>query len=647
MALVTINNVEKEYSGRQILDNVSFEINPGQKYGLIGPNGCGKTTMLKIMCGILPPDSGKVDLATGTRIGYVPQYVEFDGDDTVIDCLMREYRTLHAKLRDIEKKVSDHSGDDMDLLLKEYQIIRDEYDHYGGDHFQTRAESMIDALGLAGRTSQKVSQLSGGEKNVLAMCRALLADPNLLVLDEPGNHLDYMGLAWLDEYLKKFRGAILIVSHNRYLLDRIATGILEIEDAKMTAYPGNYTAYKKIKAEELAAQQAQFKAYQQRLAHIEALVQKFADIAQGHASDQSWGKRLRSRRSQLEREKANAVEAPKAEAKKIKATFQADVTKADIALQVRQYSKAFGDLELIDNVDFDVAGGERWALVGPNGCGKTSMLRDIIEFGKWEGETIRIGPSLSIGYCSQGQEVLTGNNTVYEELASIKDVNHQKVLGMLARFLFNDEEVHKRISDLSGGERNRLQLAKLMLTQPNFLIMDEPTNHLDIKTREAVEDALIDYEGTLLVVSHDRYFLDRVVNHIAEIQDKKLKFYSGNFTNYWQSCHEQMEKVSGRVVTRGKDRQRDEDDNPNSGGQAWKDRKAQAAAQRKLQRAVEVIEEKIAKAEDKRDEMHTGISDAFTSGDNDLGAKLSIELKELVAQIELLYEQWEEAAAKI
>ncbi len=616
MLLANFQNVTKTYGPQTVLRGVSFQIGSGQKLGLIGPNGAGKTTILRILVGQEEPNDGNAVTPRGVRIGYVPQHVEYGDDLTVSQCILREHDRLSEALRKQELRLSEAAEDELDAALRSYQRASDAFERIGGHGFPQRAEAMLDALGLAGRAEQKVGSLSGGEKNVLGMAEALLAEPDLLLLDEPANHLDYEGVAWLEDFLVRFRGALLMVSHNRYLLDRVVQGILHLEDGRLQSYEGNYSTYRANRLRQLVAQQEDYVANQKRLAQLEKLVQRFADIARGR-SDPAWGKRLRARRKQLEREKAQAVERPTLGPSGIKPDFRTEGSRADIALQLRGYSKAFGERRLFDAVDLLVSCGERVALVGPNGCGKTSLLRDVIEQGDWQNATIRVGPSLTIGYCAQQQEVLRADRRVADEVMSL-GVARRDAYGILARFLFSRDDMNKRVGDLSGGERNRLQLARLMVDRPNFLILDEPTNHLDILAREAVEDALGDYQGTLLVVSHDRYFLDKIVERVVEVRDRRLHSYTGGFTEFWEA-RRRISRTSGRIATRAKVRER-----------AARGRSAPTA----------VLEKQIGELERDKVSLEGRMENAFRHRNRREARRLAAELEQLQERLDRLYQEW-------
>ena len=640
MALIKFKSIGKEYSGTWVLNNVSFEINAGQKIGLIGANGAGKTTLLKLLTSLEKPNEGHIESTSKLRIGYVPQYVEFDVDETVLECLLNDHRKLEKILREHEAALVDATDAQTEKAMDRYQEMRDQYDREGGDLFEAKAIAMVEALGLADKTDQQVSVLSGGEKNVLALTQALLKDPNLLILDEPGNHLDYIGLAWLDDFLKRFSGAILIVSHNRYLLDQVVDTVYELEHGKLASYPGNYTQYKHIKQERLEAQIHAYKAYENKLQSTTALVQKIRDIAQGRASDKMWGKRLRSRQTQLDRLIAEAPPKPITHSRNVNIRFQTEVSQATVALQVINYSKAFGDNELLRDANWEIGGSQRWALIGANGTGKTTLLKDILSFGDWSHPVIRVGPSMQIGYCSQNQEVLHPERTVYEEIMHVPDVQKEACLALLASFLFTDEDILKKVKNLSGGEKNRLQLARLMLLKPNFLILDEPTNHLDIHTCEAVENALINFKGTILAVSHDRYFLDKIVDHVAEIKDKQLQPFIGNYTQFWQARSEETTNITGRIASRGIVRKEESEKKDKKGGKAWLDRKTAVAQERKTKKLIEQLEKKISVAEAEKETMTGKVADAFSGGDHALGTTLSQELETISSTLEELYAQW-------
>ena len=620
MLLASLQNVTKRYSLDTILRGASFQISSGQKLGLIGPNGSGKTTMLRILLDQEPPSEGNSILAKGVKVGYVPQYVEYDESETVLDCILAEHRQLSAALREQEERLAQASEDEIDKAFRAYEQARNAYESVDGDNFPQQAQAMLDALGLAGKEEQEIGSLSGGEKNVLSLAKALLAEPDLLILDEPANHLDYMGVAWLEDFLTRFKGAVLMVSHNRYLLDRVADGILQLDDGKVSYYDGGYSTYRAARLRELLAQQADYVANQKRLAQLEERVKMFERIARTH-SDPKWGKRLRALRSQLEREKKGAVEKPNLGESAIQADFSTDRTQAKIALRLQGYSKSFGDLKLFENVDLGIDCNERVALVGSNGSGKTTLLRDIVEHGAWDNQMIRIGPSLSVGYCSQEQETLRDDRTILEEIQSAVPMGRREAAGILSRFLFEWDDLERRVVELSGGERNRLQLARIMAMKPNFLILDEPTNHLDIPAREAVEEALENFKGTLLVVSHDRYFLDKIVNRVVEVRDRQLVSYPGNFTDFWRARGRSMPRAVGRITTRRKHRER---------------RESKDAPKETLVS----LEQRITDSEQKKLALEQRITRAFERNDYSDGRRAAKQLERLKGQIDDLYEKW-------
>ncbi|MBT4126704.1 MAG: ABC-F family ATP-binding cassette domain-containing protein [Chloroflexi bacterium] len=622
MLVANLNNVTAQYGSQKVLKGVTFEISSEDRLGLIGPNGSGKTTMLKILLGEDVPSEGGVHIATGVRIGYVPQYLEGGDDELVMDWLIAEYVALEEELRRTEQAMAVASTDELDAAMESYQQARDKYDDAEADRRPDEAQKVLDSLGLGGKEDQLIGTLSGGEKNVLSLARALMNEPDFLILDEPGNHLDFHGLAWLEEFLISFKGAVLIVSHNRHTLDRVATGILTLEDGKVSRYLGGYSDYRATRLRELLAQQADYAANQKRLSQLEALVKRLELTARARASKEA-GRRLRSRRSQLAREEKQAVEKPVSEVSAIGAEFKDGRTQANIVLQVRGYSKRFDDNSLLENVDLDVTSGERVAIIGPNGSGKTSMLRDIIELADWGNEVIRIGPSIRTGYAAQQQEVLEGDRTLLEAMkSSPPESNDTVAFALLRNFLFTREDLEKKVKNLSGGERNRLQLATLMKLKPNFLILDEPTNHMDIPAREAIEDALYEYEGSILVVSHDRYFLDKIVERVVELEDRDLVSFEGNFSEYWQANQKSVAAASGRVSTRGSDR------------------KKGRAERAEVRADVAVLERRIEEAEAEKLELEESLAGAFEKKDLRAGKKLNQRLVRNTSLLEDLYEQW-------
>ena len=621
MRIASLHNVTTHYGAQPVLTGASLDINSGQKLGLIGPNGSGKTTILKVLTGREPVTGGSFYLDPGVRVGYVPQHFEHETEAGVMDWLLRDYRPIADALHAQEETLARSSAAGMDSALRSYQRARDAYDRIDGDSWPRRAQALIDAFGLGGKERQRVTSLSGGEKNILSLAQALLSEPDLLLLDEPANHLDYLGVAWLEDFLSKFGGTVLIVSHNRYLLDRVVGGILELEGGRIQEYSGGYSDYRGEKLRRLISQQRDYVVNQKRLAQLEALVKRFEQIARSN-SDPAWGKRLRARRSQLEREKRQAVEKPVLSRRAVNADFTTEATRSDIALQVRGYSKAFGDRQLFDGADLHIASGERVALVGPNGAGKTTLLRDIVEKGDWDSRTIRIGPSIRLGYAAQEQEVLRPERTILEEVGAGAAISSNEAFGLLRRFLFEWEDLDKRVENLSSGERNRLQLARLMAVRPSLLVLDEPTNHLDIPTREAVEEALEDYAGTILVVSHDRYFLDKVVDRVVELQNGKLVSFDGNFSEFWYATRALGSPVRGQVKSRERSRVR-------------------ARVERAQQRdKVASLERRIQEAEAEKLDLERQAAEAFNRGEHRRGRRLGRQMERTATLLEDLYDQW-------
>ncbi len=625
MELVRFQNVAKDYGHVAVLEDVSFKLMAGQKVGLVGPNGSGKTSILRMLVGEEPTSSGIIRYAPGLKVGYVPQLVEHDGRATVIGTVLREHEELERALRGAERRLASAASDELHVAERAYEVALEAYQQAGGDRVPSQAVGMLDSLGLAGRSEELVGTLSGGEKNVLSLVQALLAEPELLLLDEPANHLDFEGLAWLEGFLASYRGAALIVSHNRYLLDRVVGQILHLEGGRVRQYAGNYTAYRATLLREKISQGRDYVVNQRRLAQLAELVKRFEVMARA-TGDSAWGKRLRARRSQLSRERAQAVEKPTDEASSMRPRIDAEASHANVALQVRGYSKAFGDLVLLEDAELDISAGERVALIGPNGSGKTTLLRDVMADGAWDHPTIRIGPSLSVGYCAQEQEVLNEERTVFDQIFHDANISRDDTHTVLARYMFGPNDYDKRVGDLSGGERNRLQLAIVLTKNPNFLILDEPTNHLDIPAREAIEDLLSDYKGTILLVSHDRYFLDKVAGRVVELRDKKLVSHIGSFSEYWAERQASLRPERARAATRGRRRESAGRVNP----------QAEAKA-----REPSALDRQIAEAEQEKLSLEKRVSEAFTRGDHREGGRVAKELERKSAELERLFSQWE------
>lgn len=553
MALIEVDRVSKDFGGNQILHEVTLAIEPGKKIGLIGRNGSGKSTLLRIISGEDDDFKGTVRRAAGCRIAVVSQQLPlFEDTETAVEFMCRsviEARTQLDVLTDAMSDADRTGPEGIDPIMRRYSALRERYDTLDGDRAEEHAERLLSRLGLGDRAHAPAINFSGGEKNLLAIASGIRIMPDVLILDEPGNHLDLAGLAWLETFIRELPCAVLLVSHDRRMLDSVIDSVVELESGKATTFNGTYSAWRLEKLQRSAGQGQSWQADRKRLERLEALVRRFADIARARP-DPAWGKRLRARRAQLGRAREESVDRPDTEGRAVRLSFDSASSKSDFALKVEGYAKKYGSQTIIESSSFSIINGERVALVGPNGCGKTSLLRDIVVQGSWDDRVLRVGPSMRIGYCSQTQDSINNAGTVCDAFLDLLP-GRKEVQSVLGAFGFSHDDLDKRVDSLSGGELNRLQLARASALKANFLVLDEPTNHLDIQTRESVEDALMDFGGTILVVSHDRYFLEKVAERVVFVDRKFIHEYEGSFAEYWRDVGSRTACDMARAITIG------------------------------------------------------------------------------------------------
>ena len=539
MAVLHASHIEVLFAGTTVLDGATLTINPNEKVGLIGANGSGKTTLVRVLTGALEPDRGTVERphGTGSRIAYVPQQFPTNRTETAGRFPAARVLAVRDELQRLEEAMGATDPGDLPGILSRYGTLRERYDELDGDRAEERASALLEQMNLSHAAHTPVQQLSGGEKNRLQIAEALIDRPDVLILDEPGNHLDAWGLAWLEELLRDYPAAVLIISHNRYLLDRVVNRVLYLKNGTLTSWSGNYSAFKGAQLRQAVATARDARADKQHLERLEAMVDRLAQLARSKP-DPAIGRRLRARRTQLERARKEARERPDLTEGTAAIRLNAQPVRSDVALELVDYTlRVPGTGEdrrvLLEDAGARVAAGERVALVGPNGCGKTTLLRTIVTEGRWDDPHVRVGPSMKIGYCSQHQDIFSPADTVEENLARLAAWGRDRIFGLVSRYLFTYEDLDRAVATLSGGELNRLQIARAELLGANFLILDEPTNHLDIPSREVVEEAVRSFRGTVLVVSHDRYFLDTLVNRVLAFHDRELVDFPGGFSEYW------------------------------------------------------------------------------------------------------------------
>ena len=641
--ILSCQNISKAFVENQVLKNVSFHIEDHEKAAIVGINGAGKTTLLRIIVGEMTPDDGQVVLAKDKTLGYLAQNSTVDTSHTIYEELLSvkaDLLRLEEKIRECENNMKHADGDALEDLMKQYTSLTHAFETGGGYLYRSELVGVLKGLGFTeDEFSKPVATLSGGQKTRVALGRLLLQNPDLIILDEPTNHLDMNSIAWLETYLLNYKGAVLIVSHDRYFLDRIAGKVIEIDQSKATTFMGNYSDYA-VKKEQLRV--AAWNAYmnqQREIKHQEEVIEKLKSFNREKSI-----KRAESREKMLD--KIEVIEKPSEVRTDMKLTLTPRILSGNDVLTVEHLSKSFDSHKLFTDVNFEIKRGEHVAIIGDNGSGKTTLLKILNGLVPADQGTFRLGSNVEIGYYDQEHHVLHSEKTLFEEISDdYPYLNNTQIRNVLAAFLFTGEDVFKRISDLSGGERGRVSLAKLVLSNANFLILDEPTNHLDIMSKEILEDALNGYEGTILYVSHDRYFINRTAHRILDLTEGQFVSYVGNYDYYLEKHDTVMAAIEASTP------QSADADNTAATKAAesevkldWKAQKEEQARLRKKENDLKKCEEKIAELEARISEIDTEMSDPSIGTQVAKLQELSKEQTTCQEQLEKLYEQWEELA---
>lgn len=641
MIILSANKLTKAYGEEVIFKDVSFSINAGDKVGLIGKNGTGKTTLLNILSGEWDATEGEFFVPQDVKVGYLKQRDNFFKEDTVIEAVDGIYSDLHRIEAEIAKVTEAIDREPTKELITRLDSLNLEYESKGGYTYKSEMAGVLQSMGFPKEEYPKrIQELSGGEKTRLALATLLLEKPGILILDEPTNHLDIDTLKWLEQYLASYRGTMIVVSHDRYFLDRVVDHILEIDNKKLYSYKGNYSQFAEKKK---ARREAELKAYniQQKEIHRQ---EEIIRVMMGHNTEHLV-KRAQSREKRLQM--IDRLEKPESSGKDMKLTFKQDFKSGSDVLQTEDLGKTLYDREphrhLFSHLNMDIKRGERVCIVGPNGVGKTTLLRMIMgELKPTEGR-IKLGVNVAFGYYDQGQQMLHDNLNVIEELRdSYHLYSDTELRNILGRFLFRGEDVFLKVGSLSGGEKARLTLAKLMMSGANTLILDEPTNHMDIESREVFEEALMEFEGTSVIVSHDRYFLEKIPTRILELTPEGAVEYLGNYDYYLEKKEENEALRNAQNGSKTASEPGDGNRTAQTGSKEERaQKKAQEASERRLRREIEKTEAAITSNEEEMERLRAEMADPRIATDFAKLGKLGTRLEELRVRTDELYELWE------
>ena len=640
--ILSCNNITKTFGTDTILSDCSFHIEEREKAAIVGPNGAGKSTLLKIIMGRLPADDGTVTISKDKTLGYLAQHQNLSSDGTIYDELLsvkKDIIALEEKIRETEQQMKNATGEQLDTLLDQYTKMNHQFELENGYAYQSEIVGVLKGLGFTEDDfSLPVNTLSGGQKTRVALGKLLLSKPDIILLDEPTNHLDMESIRWLENYLLGYNGSVIIVAHDRYFLDRIVTKIIEIENTHVTVFSGNYTAYADKKKILRNMQLKEYLNQQREIKHQQEVITKLKQFNREKSI-----KRAESREKMLD--KLEVVDKPAEINDKMNLELNPSVISGNDVLSVSHLSKAFDDNTLFTDISFDIKRGERVALIGNNGTGKTTILKIINDILPADSGEIKLGSKVTIGYYDQEHHVLDPDKTLFDELQdAYPDLNNTQIRNTLAAFLFTNDDVFKYIRDLSGGERGRVSLAKLMLSNANFLILDEPTNHLDMVSKEILENALNSYTGTVLYVSHDRYFINTTATRIIELVGQTTVNYIGNYDYYIEkkdaltaaALAGKPADSSSAVSAAQKNAQKE------SAKADWKQSKEEQALLKKKKNELKKTEERITVIEDrlKAIEEESALPEVCT--DTARLLELHKESTKLSEELDTLYEKWEE-----
>ncbi|WP_104805331.1 ABC-F family ATP-binding cassette domain-containing protein [Blautia marasmi] len=634
--ILACQNIEKSFGGMNLIHDASFHIEEREKAALVGINGAGKSTLLRIIMQEIPADSGEVILSRGRTIGYLAQHQELDSALTIYDSLLQVKQhilDMELHMRETEKQMKHASGKELEHLMETYSRLTHEFEMENGYAYKSELVGVLKGLGFPESDFEKeISTLSGGQKTRVALGRLLLSKPDIILLDEPTNHLDMDSISWLETYLLNYPGAVLIVSHDRYFLDRIVTKVIDIDNGKVSSFTGNYSAYSEKKTQ---LRRDAYQAYlnqQQEIKHQEEVIAKLKQFNREKSI-----KRAESREKLLD--KIEVIEKPTEVNASMRIYLKPRMESGSDVLTVEHLTKSFPSLPLFSDLNFSVKRGERVAIIGNNGTGKTTILKILNELVPADAGVFHLGSKVHIGYYDQEHHVLHMEKTIFEEISDdFPKLTNTEIRNLLAAFLFTGDDVFKKISSLSGGERGRVSLAKLMLSEANFLILDEPTNHLDIMSKEILEDALCNYTGTVLYVSHDRYFINRTATRILELTNKSMVNYIGNYDYYM----EKREELT-RIYAPGQEEE-ETAESVSATKLDWKQQKEEQARQRKRENDLKKTEAEIERLEARDKEIDAEMEKPDVAVNVAECVKLANEKAEIAQKLEELYEKWEELA---